>query len=75
MYHWRNNMDVIKVPTRSYERIIPTNIEEAMVELDRRIMITAKENLGQVQARVIFRELLEDYTQGLSSRSQYIVTL
>jgi hypothetical protein len=68
-------MDVIKVPTRSYERIIPTNIEEAMVELDRRIMITAKENLGQVQARVIFRELLEDYTQGLSSRSQYIVTL
>jgi len=67
-------MDIIKIPTRSYERIIPTNIEEAMVELDRRIMITAKENLGQVQARVIFRELLEDYTQGLSSRTQYILT-
>jgi hypothetical protein len=67
-------MDIIKIPTRSYERIIPTNVEEAMVELDRRIMITAKENLGQVQARVIFRELLEDYTQGMSSRTQYILT-
>ena len=74
MWTWRNKMDIIKIPTRSYERIIPTNIEEAMVELDRRIMITAKENLGQVQARVIFRELLEDYTQGLSSRTQYILT-
>ena len=73
--NWRNNMDIIKIPKSNYERKIPSTIEEAMVELDRRIMITARENLGQVQARVIFRELLEDYTKGMESKSQYIVTL
>jgi hypothetical protein len=66
-------MEIIKMPKASYERIIPTSLEGAMTELDRRIMITARENLGQVQARVIFRELLQDFMQGLESKSSYII--
>lgn len=57
----------------SYERQIPTNVDEAMQELDRRIMITAQTNFGKVEARVIFRELLEDYTKGMESKSGTIV--
>jgi hypothetical protein len=66
-------MNIVKIPKTSYERIIPTSLEGAMTELDRRIMITARENLGQVQARVIFRELLQDFMQGLESKSSYII--
>lgn len=66
-------MEIIKMPKASYERNIPTSLDEAMEELDRRIMITARENLGKVQARVIFRELLQDFMQGLESKSSYII--
>ncbi len=52
----------------SYEKRIPTTIEEAMEELDRRIIIEAQSNFGQVNARVIFRELLMDFQKGLESR-------
>lgn len=54
----------------SYEKRIPTNVEEAMMELDRRIMIEAQSNFGQVNARVIFRELLKDFEQGLLSKDK-----
>ena len=67
------NMNIVKIPKASYERNIPTSLEQAMEELDRRIMITVRENLGQVQARVIFRELLQDFMQGLESKSSYII--
>jgi hypothetical protein len=66
-------MNIVKIPKASYERNIPTSLEQAMEELDRRIMITVRENLGQVQARVIFRELLQDFMQGLESKSSYII--
>lgn len=65
--------NIIKIPRANYERRIPSNIDEAMSELDRRIMITAKENLGQVQARVIFRELLEDFVKGLENKSSIYI--
>jgi hypothetical protein len=65
--------NIIKISKPSYERIIPTNLEEAMVELDRRIMITGQMNMGRVNARLVVRELLEDYTQGLQSRSNLII--
>lgn len=65
--------NIIKISKPSYERIIPTNLEEAMVELDRRIMITGQMNMGKVNARLVVRELLEDYTQGLQSRSNLII--
>ena len=65
--------NIIQINKSSYERIIPRTIEEAMYELDRRIMITARENLGQVQARIIFKELLEDFVKGLESKSLYIL--
>ena len=64
----------MEIPS-NYERHIPTNVEEAMVELDRRIMITAQTNFGKVAARVIFRELLEDYTKGLEKRSRSIIVI
>jgi hypothetical protein len=65
--------NIIKIPRANYERNIPTDIDSAMYELDRRIMVTAKENLGQVQARVIFRELLEDFVKGLESKSSIYI--
>ena len=52
----------------SFEKRIPTTVDEAMEELDRRIMITGQTNFGKVNARVLFRELLQDYTKGLESR-------
>lgn len=58
----------IIIPSK-YERRIPLNVEEAIAELDRRILITGQTNFGKVNARVLFRELLEDYTKGLESRS------
>lgn len=67
--------NIVRIQNPSYERIIPTNIEEAMAELDRRIMITGQMNLGKVNARVIVKELLEDYTKGLESKSKLIYTL
>lgn len=67
--------DIIKVVNPSYERKIPTNVDEAMQELDRRIMITGQNNFGKVNARLVFRELLEDYTKGLEKRSNLIYTL
>lgn len=57
----------------SFERRIPTNIDEAMAELDRRIMITAQTNFGKVNARIVFRQLLEDYTKGLENRSSIVI--
>jgi hypothetical protein len=60
---------IIKIPSFSYERKIPTTIDEAMEEIDRRIMITGQTNFGKVNARVIFRELLEDFVKGLENRS------
>ena len=56
----------------SFEKRIPTTVDEAMEELDRRIMITGQTNFGKVNARVLFRELLEDYTRGLDNRRLYI---
>jgi hypothetical protein len=56
----------------SFEKRIPTTVDEAMEELDRRIMITGQTNFGKVNARVLFRELLQDYTKGLESRRLYI---
>ena len=56
----------------SFEKRIPTTVDEAMEELDRRIMITGQTNFGKVNARVLFRELLEDYTKGLNNRRLYI---
>lgn len=67
--------DILKISNPAYERRIPTNLEEAMAELDRRIMITGQHNMGKVNGRLIFRELLEDYTKGLSNRSNLIYTL
>ena len=43
---------IIKIPSFSYERKIPTTIDEAMEEIDRRIMITGQTNFGKVNARV-----------------------
>ena len=64
--------EIIRLTNRpSYERKIPTNLEEALLELDRRFMIESKESNGSVKARVVFRELLEDYTQGLNNSSSY----
>jgi hypothetical protein len=57
----------------SFEKRIPTTVDEAMEELDRRIMITGQTNFGKVNARVLFRELLEDYTKGLNNRRLYII--
>ncbi len=57
----------------NYERRIPTNLEEAMEELDRRIMITAATNLGQVNARVLMRQLLEDFEKGLLAREKGMI--
>lgn len=65
--------NIIRYKNETYERIIPTNIDEAMQELDRRIMITGQMNLGKVNARIIVKELLQDYTQGLQSRSNLII--
>ncbi len=59
----------------NYERRIPTNIEEAMEELDRRIMIEAQSNFGQVNARVVFRELLQDFEQGLLARERNMIII
>ena len=60
------------LPYPSYEKRIPTTVDEAMEELDRRIMITGQSNFGKVNARVLFRELLEDYTKGIEQRRLYI---
>jgi len=67
--------NIVKISNPAYERRIPTNIDEAMQELDRRIMITGQTNFGKVNARVIFRELLEDFTKGLESRSNLIISI
>lgn len=56
----------------NFEKRIPTNVDEAMEELDRRIMITGQTNFGKVNARVLFRELLEDYTKGMEHKRLYI---
>ena len=57
----------------NYEKRIPTNVEEAMMELDRRIMIEAQSNFGQVNARVVFMELLKDFEQGLLAREKNLI--
>lgn len=68
--------NILYIPRATYERRKPTNIDEAITELDRRFMIEAKESSGHpVKARVIFRELLEDYTEGLQSSSSYIMRM
>jgi hypothetical protein len=65
---------MVEIPS-NYERNIPSNVDEAMAELDRRIMITGQLNFGKVNARLLFRELLEDYTKGMEKRSGSIITL
>ena len=67
--------NIVKISNPAYERRIPTNIDEAMQELDRRIMITGQTNFGKVNARVIFRELLEDFTKGLEKRNSNFIIL
>ena len=67
--------NIVKISNPAYERRIPTNIDEAMSELDRRIMITGQTNFGKVNARVIFRELLEDFTKGLEKRNSNFIIL
>ena len=57
----------------SYERNIPDNIDSAMKELDRRFFLESKESNGSVKARIIFRELLEDYTKGIQNNTSYIL--
>ncbi|MCX8008303.1 MAG: hypothetical protein N3A54_01220 [Patescibacteria group bacterium] len=59
----------------SYEKKIPTTVEEAMAELDRRIMIEAGNNFGQVNARVIFMELLKDFEQGLLAGKKNMIII
>ncbi|MCX8008277.1 MAG: hypothetical protein N3A54_01085 [Patescibacteria group bacterium] len=59
----------------SYEKRIPTTVEEAMAELDRRIMIEAGSNFGQVNARVIFMELLKDFEKGLLAREKSMIII
>lgn len=59
----------------SYEKRIPTTVEEAMVELDRRIMIEAQSSFGQINARVIFMELLKDFEKGLEARNKNMIIL
>jgi hypothetical protein len=64
--------NIITLQRASYERLKPRTVDEAMLELDRRFMIESKESNGTpLKARVIFRELLEDYTTGLESNSMY----
>lgn len=67
--------NIVKISNPAYERRIPTNIDEAMQELDRRIMITGQTNFGKVNARVIFRELLEDFIKGLEKRNSNFIIL
>ena len=67
--------NIVKISNPAYERRVPTNIDEAMSELDRRIMITGQTNFGKVNARVIFRELLEDFTKGLEKRNSNFIIL
>ena len=67
--------NIVKISNPAYERRVPTNIDEAMSELDRRIMITGQTNFGKVNARVIFRELLEDFTKGLERRNSNFIIL
>mgnify|MGYP003346089960 FL=1 len=65
---------MVELPS-NYERVIPQTVDEAMAELDRRIMITAQTNFGKVSARLIFRQLLEDYTKGLEKKSNSVIII
>jgi hypothetical protein len=71
-------METYKVDIPSFEKNIPYDLDSAMIELDRRMMITGQMNMGKVNARMVVRELLEDLIKGLESKSkQYpsIITL
>jgi len=63
----------------NFEKRIPTSVDEAMIELDRRIMIAYSElqtsgNLTEnVNLRKIVYDLLKDFEQGLIARDKGII--
>jgi len=63
----------------NFEKRIPTSVDEAMIELDRRIMIAYSElqasgNLTEnVNLRKIVYDLLKDFEQGLTARDKGII--
>lgn len=55
----------------TYEKKIPTTVDEAMEELDRRIRLASLGELStRLNIRVIVKEVLEDFSQGLANRSR-----
>ena len=63
----------------NFEKRIPTSVDEAMIELDRRIMIAYSElqasgNLTEnVNLRKIVYDLLKDFEQGLIAKDKGII--
>lgn len=63
---------IIKLnPLPSYTRNIPTNIEEAMKELDNRIRAASLNSLStKLNVRIVFKELLEDFQKGMENKNR-----
>jgi len=55
----------------NYEKKIPTSVDEAMEELDRRIRMASLGELStRLNIRLIVREVLVDLVQGLANKSR-----
>lgn len=63
---------IIKLnPLPSYTRNIPTNVEEAMRELDNRIRAASLNSLStKLNVRIVFKELLEDFQKGMENKNR-----
>lgn len=55
----------------NFEKRIPTSVDEAMEELDRRIRMASLGELStRLNIRLIVREVLVDLVQGLANKSR-----
>lgn len=59
--------------TVQYERNIPKTVEEAMHEMDKRVMHISQLTGGQVNFKKVVYELLIDFEKGLEDKSPIIV--
>lgn len=56
-----------------YERNIPTTVEEAMKEMDKRVIEISKLTDGKVNLKKVIFELLTDFEQGIENKSPIIL--
>jgi len=59
--------------TVQYDRNIPTTVEEAMQEMDKRVIQISQLTGGQVNFKKVVYELLVDFEEGLSNKSPIII--